>query len=186
MCRAIPASRRPTRSGITLAQTPFVIHYVSGDILLSTAHAIAHGIAANDPMTHGLARSLHEKYPAMHKDFHHWCSQTHPSPGSAWMWGGADGARVVNLITQEGGYGHGARPGKATLKHVRDSLRALVNIVAEERFTSLALPRLATGVGGLEWDDVKPVIEERLGGLEIPVYVYAEYHPGRELTILKP
>ena len=172
-------------SGITLAQRTFVIHYVSGDILLSTVHAMAHGIAANDPMTHGLARSLHEKYPAMHKDFHHWCNQTHPKPGTAWMWGSADGARVVNLITQEGGYGHGARPGKATVKHVRDSLRALVEIATQERFTSLALPRIATGVGGLAWDDVKPVIAERLKGLEIPVYVFAEYHPGKDMTILK-
>jgi len=155
-----------------------MIHYVSGDILHSTAHAIAHGIAANDPMTHGLARSLHERYPAMHKDFHHWCNTTHPKPGSAWMWGGPEGARVVNLITQEGGYGHGARPGRATLKHVRASLRALVAIAAEEQFRSLALPRLSTGVGGLKWAEVKPVIEECLGALEIPVYVYAEYHPG--------
>jgi O-acetyl-ADP-ribose deacetylase (regulator of RNase III) len=155
-----------------------MIHYVSGDILHTTAKAIAHGIAANDPMTHGLARALHEKYPAMHKDFHHWCNVAHPGPGAAWMWGSADGMRIVNLITQEGGYGHGAKPGKATLTHVRDSLRTLAGIVAEERFVSLGVPRLATGVGGLEWADVKPIIEDRLGALDIPVYVYAEYHPG--------
>ncbi|MCC7043730.1 MAG: macro domain-containing protein [Acidobacteria bacterium] len=155
-----------------------MIHYVSGDILHTTANAIAHGIAANDPMTHGLARALHEKYPAMHKDFHHWCNTAHPGPGAAWMWGSVDGVRIVNLITQGGGYGHGAKPGKATLTHVRDSLRALAGIVAEERFVSLAVPRLATGVGGLEWADVRPIIEDRLGDLEIPVYVYAEYHPG--------
>ena len=155
-----------------------MIHYVSGDILQSTAKAIAHGIAANDPMNRGLARALHERYPAMHKDFHHWCNAVHPKPGAAWMWGSADGMRIVNLITQDGGYGHGAKPGRATLAHVRDSLRALVGIVATEHFASLAVPRLATGVGGLEWADVKPIIEDRLGSLDIPVYVYAEYHPG--------
>lgn len=48
-----------------------MIHYVSGDILLSRAQAIAHGVAPMDPMNQGLARSLHEKYPAMHKDYHH-------------------------------------------------------------------------------------------------------------------
>ena len=83
-----------------------MIHEVSGDILLSSAQAIAHGIAPNDPMDKGLARSLHEKYPAMHKDFHHWCHQNHPKPGSAWMWGGTDGVRVINLLTQDGGYEH--------------------------------------------------------------------------------
>ena len=157
-----------------------MIHYVSGDILLSRAQALAHGVAPKDPMNQGLARSLHEMYPAMHKDYHHWCNLRHPKPGEAWLWGGAGGVRVINLITQEGGYGHGSRPGRATLKHVRDSLRALAHIVEEEGLKSLALPRLATGVGGLDWDDVRPVLEERLGGLKIPVHVYAEFHAGRK------
>ena len=156
-----------------------VIHYVSGDILLSRAQAVAHGVAPKDPMKQGLARSLHEMYPAMHKDYHHWCDLTHARPGEAWMWGGPGGVRVINLITQEGGYGHGGHPGRATLKHVRHALRALARIVEREGLSSLALPRLATGVGGLRWADVRPVIEERLGALEIPVYVYAEFHAGQ-------
>ena len=95
------------------------------------------------------------------------------------MWGGADGVRIVNLLTQEGGYGHGARPGKATLKHVSDALRALAKMAASESFTSIALPRLATGVGGLDWDEVWPVVQDRLGDLDIPVYVYTEFHAGQ-------
>jgi len=157
-----------------------MIHEVAGDILLSRAQALAHGVAPNDPMKQGLARALHEKYPAMHKDFHHWCNLEHPQPGAAWMWGGAGGLRIVNLLTQEGGYGHGAKPGKATLKHVRDSLRELAQLVEREGFGSLALPRLATGVGGLDWSEVRPVILERLGGLAIPVYLYSEYHAGQQ------
>jgi O-acetyl-ADP-ribose deacetylase (regulator of RNase III) len=38
-----------------------VIHQVSGDILLSRAQVIAHGVAPNDPMKQGLALALHEK-----------------------------------------------------------------------------------------------------------------------------
>ena len=60
-----------------------MLYEVSGDILLSKAEVIVHGIAANDPMSEGLAKSLHERLPAMHKDFHHWCRQTHPKPGAA-------------------------------------------------------------------------------------------------------
>ncbi len=156
-----------------------MIHQVSGDILLSQAQVIAHGVAPNDPMKQGLALQLREKYPAMQKDFHHWCSQRHPKPGEAWMWGSTDGVRIVNLLTQNGGYGHGARPEKATIKNVRDSLRALAQMIETEGFTSLALPRLATGVGELKWEEVWPVVEERLGGLGLPIFVYAEYHAGQ-------
>ena len=65
----------------------------------------------------------------MHKDFHHWCHKKHPTPGDAWMWGGPENVRIVNLITQEGGYGQGNRPGKATPKFVSDSLKALAKLV---------------------------------------------------------
>jgi len=152
---------------------------VEGDILLSKAQVIAHGVAANDPMSQGLSKSLHEHMPSMHKDFHHWCHQEHRNPGEAWIWTAADGVRIVNLLTQEGGYGHGARPGKATIKNVSHTLKALKKMAIKEQFSSLALPRLATGVGGLNWDDIAPLIEDKLGELDIPVYLYATYIPNQ-------
>ncbi|PCJ24212.1 MAG: Appr-1-p processing protein [SAR86 cluster bacterium] len=157
-----------------------MIYEVEGDILLTSAQAIAHGIAANDPMNQGLALSLHEQYPSMHKDFHHWCHQAHPKTGEAWIWGGAGGVRVINLITQEGGYGTGAHPGKATEADVNHALRALKKIISKEKLTSIALPRLATGVGGLNWDKVKPLIESQLGELDIPIYVYTSFVSGQK------
>lgn len=159
-----------------------MIHQVSGDILYTGAQVLAHGLAANDPMSQGLALSLHQRYPAMHKAFHHWCKQHHPKPGEIWEWLAPDGLRIVNLLTQEGGYGHGARPGKASVKHVSDCLRALARLVEHEGLASLALPRVATGVGGLDWDEVRPLIEDRLGSLAIPVYLYADYQAGRQAT----
>ena len=157
-----------------------MIYEVQGDILLTGAQAIVHGIAANDPMNQGLAMSLHKNYPAMHKDFHHYCNTQHPKTGDAWLWGGAGNVRIVNLITQEGGYDHGSRPGKATLKSVNDCLKSLVKIVKKEKLTSIALPRLATGVGGLDWTNVEPVIRQRLDELDVPVFVYVEYHEGQK------
>ena len=50
-------------------------------------------------------------------------------------------------------------------------------MVEKESIKSLALPRLATGVGGLAWSEVKPLIAHHLGDLDIPVYLYVEYHP---------
>lgn len=157
-----------------------MIYEVEGDILLSDAQAIAHGVAANDPMNQGLALTLHERYPAMHKDFHHWCHVNHPKPGEAWVWGGAEGVRIVNLLTQDGGYGGGGKPEKATVSNVNHALRALKKIIQNEGFGSVALPRLATGVGGLDWNEVKPLIESQLGDLDIPVYIYTVFHKGQK------
>ena len=155
-----------------------MIKNVEGDILHTTAQVIAHGIAANDPMSTGLAKSLHERFPSMHKDFHHWCHQAHPKAGEVWLWGGTEGTRIVNMITQEGGYGHGSKPGPASVANVGSALKSLAKLANQEKFSSIALPRVATGVGGLSWGDVEPLIERHLGELEIPVYVYAVYRQG--------
>jgi O-acetyl-ADP-ribose deacetylase (regulator of RNase III) len=157
-----------------------MIYNVEGDILKSGAQAIAHGVAANDPMNQGLAAALHEMYPAMHKDFHHWCRQHHPKLGSAWIWSGAEGARIINLITQDGGYEHGSKPKKATVSDVNHALRALRKVIADEDLASVALPRLATGVGGLDWTEVRPLIHKQLGGVKADIYLYELYVPGKK------
>lgn len=153
-----------------------MIKEVSGDILLTQAQTIAHGVAPNDPFNNGLAKQLRSSWPAMYKDFRHYCQSQHPKPGSLWAWMGADGKRVVNLFTQEAAYGHGEKPGRATVQHVGHSLRALRHLIDAEQFTSVALPRLATGVGGLDWRDVQPLVAQHLGDLKIPVLVYTTYH----------
>lgn len=152
-----------------------MIHEVSGDILLSAAQAIAHGVAPGDHFDHGLALALREKYPTMAKDFRHYSHQCHPKPGEIWEWGGVGGVRVFCLITQ-GEHGHGGKPGPATEAAVNHCLRRLRHELEKGEVKSLALPLLATGVGGLEWAKVKPLVQQHLGDLPIPVYVYTTYH----------
>jgi O-acetyl-ADP-ribose deacetylase (regulator of RNase III) len=156
-----------------------MIRYVTGDLLKSKAAAIAHGVAPNDPFNQGLAHALREAWPAMYKDFRHYCQSQHPKAGECWTWGGAEGARIVALFTQEAAYEHGAKPGKATTALVNHALRALTAEARKEGFKSLALPRLATGVGGLDWSDVKPLLEKHLAELGVPVYVYEHYVAGQ-------
>lgn len=157
-----------------------MIHEVTGDILLTKAKAIAHGIAPNEPFDSGLALALREQYPAMAKDYRHYAQQTHPKPGEMWVWSGVGGVRIVNLLTQEGSFENHGKPGAATLSNVNHALRRLRHFVEQEKVASLALPKLATGVGKLEWSEVKPLIEKTLGDLGIPIYVYTTYHAGQQ------
>jgi O-acetyl-ADP-ribose deacetylase (regulator of RNase III) len=155
-----------------------MIKEVQGDILLSSAQAIAHGVSPNDNFAQGLALALRERWPALYKDFRHFCQTAHPKAGDAWLWAGAGGQRVVSLLTQEAAYGHGEKPGQATLPNVNHALRQLRKIAESEKFASLALPRLATGVGRLAWEDVRKLIDEHLGSLQIPVYLYTRFEKG--------
>ncbi len=167
--------RRP--SHIKKPSSDIMIKEVSGDILLSGAEVIAHGLAPGDHFTSGLALSLREEWPAMVKDFRHYCHLENPDAGGLWLWSGP-GRRVANLFTQSPAPQEGGHPGKATVENVNHALRALHRLAGKENFKSLALPRLATGVGGLEWSAVRPLIDHHLGELNIPVLIYSEYHKG--------
>ena len=114
----------------------------------------------------------------MAKDFRHYCQLNHPKAGEIWTWAGADGKRVVNLMIQDEAPSKQSRPGKATTHNVNQALRKLRHLAEEESFTSLALPRLATGVGGLDWADVQPLIANHLADLDIPVFIYTTYQKG--------
>lgn len=156
-----------------------MLYEVSGDILLSKAQALAHGVSPNDNFGQGLALSLREQWPSLYQDFRHYCKTQSPDPGGLWSWMGADGRRVINLFTQDPPKGAGQHPGRASVKHVGHCLKALHKLAETEGLTSIALPRLATGVGGLEWQLVHPLIEQHLGSLPIPVIIYVTYHKGQ-------
>ncbi|MBL8751199.1 MAG: macro domain-containing protein [Planctomycetes bacterium] len=159
-----------------------MIHELSGDLLLSKAHAIVHGIAPGDDWKTGLARALREACPALYKDFRHFCRQEAPKPGGLWAWEGVDPngrhVRIVSLFTQEPPAHEGGHPGRAKTEHVNHALHELKKLAEREKFTSLALPRLATGVGGLEWQHVEPLVRAQLGPLPIPVFVYTRFQKG--------
>ncbi|SDN12051.1 macro domain-containing protein [Pseudomonas jinjuensis] len=160
-----------------------MIRVVTGDILLSNAQVIAHGIAPQDHFDSGLALALRECWPAMVRDYRHATHSKALEPGAIWVWSGVDGQGatrcIVNLLTQDmQGSGRSAKPAKATLENVGHCLRELAKFVQSEKVNSVALPCLATGVGGLDWKDVRPLVEKHLGGLGIPVILYEVYRKG--------
>ena len=157
-----------------------MIRETAGDILLTRAQVIAHGIAPHDHFDTGLALALRERWPSMVRDYRHAVHAKPLAPGEIWAWAGvdADGRTrgIVNLLTQGMlGDGKSAKPGKATLENVSRSLKALARHLRDEKVTSVALPRLATGVGGLEWSAVKPLVHQHLADLGVPVVVYEVY-----------
>ena len=155
-----------------------MIREVQGDILRTTAQAIAHGVAPGDHFAHGLALALREKYPVMAKDFRHYSHQCHPKPGELWEWGGVGGVRIFCLMTQDAEHGRGDLPGPATEATVNHCLKRLRHELDRGEIRSLALPKLATGVGGLAWETVLPLIHHHLGDSPVPVYVYSRYEKG--------
>jgi O-acetyl-ADP-ribose deacetylase (regulator of RNase III) len=154
-----------------------VIYELEGDILLTKAQAIAHGVSPNDHFDAGLALALRELWPNMAKDFRHYAHQAHPKPGELWTYRSADGHTIYNLMTQEGDHASSAS-GRASIPNVNHVLKRLRHELDNGHVKSVALPRLATGAGGLDWEQVRPLITHHLGDLPIPVYLYSTYRKG--------
>lgn len=62
---------------------------------------------------------------------------------------------IVNLATKDD------YRGKSDLQHLDTALEQLFGLCEIMGFDSVALPKLGCGLGGLDWRDVKPLIEER-------------------------
>lgn len=157
-----------------------MIKEVVGDILKSKAHTLVHGVAPNDNFHQGLALALRERWPSLYKDFRHFCQSKHPRSGELWVWKGAESWRIISLFTQVAAYDQGSHPGKATIENVNHCLRALRKELEAHPVESLAMTKLATGVGGLKWEHVKPLIYNHLGDLKIPIFLYSTYQVGVE------
>lgn len=155
-----------------------MIREVEGDILHTQAHAIAHGVAPNDFFTHGLSLNLRQRWPAMYQDFLHLNEKHQPQPGDVFTWRGVGGVQVVHLFTQDNLEGLSPFTGPASLDNVKRCMSKLQQVILEQGIVSLALPRIATGAGGLEWEDVRDIMYPPLEKLHIPTVVYTDYVPG--------
>ncbi len=157
-----------------------MIEFVTGDILKSKAEAIGHGIAPHDHFNQGLALSLREEWPSLYKDFRHFCQTQKVTEGEVWAWKGAGGPTIFNLFTQQAPESKDGHPGRASESYVNSSLKSLAKELKKANIKSLALPKIATGVGGLSWEVVKPLILKHFEESDVSLIVYEKYQKGQQ------
>ncbi len=63
---------------------------------------------------------------------------------------------------------------KSKTEYIESGLEDLVQIIEDYNISSIALPALGCGWGGLKWEEVKVLIEEKLGAIaeEVDVVVF--------------
>ena len=80
---------------------------------------------------------------------------------------GQDAPRwIVNFPTKQ----NWLAPSK--LEWIESGLKDLRRFLVENHVGSVAIPALGAGLGGLDWTDVRALIERELAGLETEVIVY--------------
>jgi O-acetyl-ADP-ribose deacetylase (regulator of RNase III) len=151
------------------------ITYLSGDLFANivSAEAFAHGCNCQGSMGAGIAVEFKRRYPAMFEIYRAMCKadprQLHP--GDCFFWRSTDDQpHVFNLATQE----HYWRS-RATYDAVRAALNAMRQRADTEGVTSIAMPRIGAGHGGLSWKKVRAIIDEVFGDWNGSLYVYGIY-----------
>ncbi len=147
-----------------------MITYRQGNLLEAPVEAVVNTVNTVGVMGRGIALMFKERYPENFKAYARACkagelqigrmfvTPTNELEGPQW---------ITNFPTKK----HWRSPSQ--IEWVDQGLQDLVQVVKQKNIQSLALPPLGCGNGGLEWRDVRPLIEDamaELAGVEVIAY----------------
>ena len=142
-----------------------MIKYLEGDIFTSPAQVIVNTVNTVGVMGKGIALSFKKAYPEMYKAYRNACEDNTFQMGKLMLWREID-HWILLFPTKE----NWRNPSK--LEYIEQGLKKFVETYFEMGITSIAFPRLGCGNGGLDWNDVKALMEKYLKPLPIDVYIY--------------
>lgn len=142
-----------------------MLRYVIGDILESTADAVVNTVNCVGVMGKGLALRFKQKFPDMYLDYVRRCDKGEVSLGHPYFYR-AGHRTIVNFPTK----GHWKAASR--LNDIANGLAELRRELSTTGLLSIAVPPLGCGNGGLEWRDVRPLIERHLGDLAVRVDLF--------------
>lgn len=129
----------------------------STDALEISCDAIAHGVNMKGAMAGGIARSIAIMYPSVEQEYNQFCKDQRARLGGVFVSNinkGEEGKpqRLYNLFTQ-------IEPGRdARLTALEVSVNRMVDMAVATGVQTIAMPRIGCGIGGLDWEDVKPIL----------------------------
>ena len=150
-----------------------MIEYKTGNILEEDAEALVNSVNCVGIMGRGVALQFKKAWPENFRAYAAACRRGAVQPGRPFVFetGRLTNPRyVINFPTKR----HWR--GKARIEDIEAGLRALAREVRQRNIRSIALPPLGTGLGGLQWQEVRRLIEKELGELEDVRIVVFEPH----------
>ena len=135
------------------------IEYLKGDIFGANVEALVNSVNCVGVMGRGIAAQFKERFPANFKEYRDACAHGRVEPGSMFItethsvnWPHL----IINFPTKR----HWR--GKSKIEDIESGLRSLSREIAWREISSVAIPALATDLGGLPWLEVRQRIERAL------------------------
>lgn len=139
--------------------------YHRTSILTSQAQTVVNTVNTVGVMGKGIASEFKARYPDMFKTYRKLCREGQFDIGQLWLWK-APNQWVLNFPTKK----HWRNPSK--LSYIEAGIRKFVDQYERRGIREIAFPRLGCGHGGLDWADVRPLMERYLSPLPIAIYIH--------------
>ncbi len=133
-----------------------MIEYKTGNILTEDAEAIINTVNCVGVMGRGIALQFKKAFPDNFKAYATACKQKEVQPGRMFIYdmGGLANPRyIINFPTKR----HWR--GKSRMEDIEAGLKVLAEDISKLGIHSIAIPPLGSGLGGLEWEEVRQSIE---------------------------
>lgn len=148
-----------------------MIIYTTGDLLKSSANALVNTVNCEGYMGKGIAYQFKMQFPNNNKDYVKACKTGELKIGRLHHFE-EDGKIIINFPTKN------KWRAKSKMEYVEKGLDELVKLIEQLNIQSIAIPPLGSGNGGLIWNDVKLLIEEKLSVVDENVQILI-YEPSQ-------
>lgn len=138
-----------------------MIEFTTGDILRADVEALVNTVNCVGVMGRGIALQFKNTFPDNFKAYEAACLRDEVQPGRMFVFERRSLTSpkfIINFPTKR----HWR--GKSRIEDIDAGLVALTQEIQHRKIRSIAIPPLGSGLGGLEWDDVRPRIVEALRG----------------------
>ena len=149
-----------------------MIHYAHGDITKDRSEALVNLVNCVGIMGRGLALAFKRTFPANFVAYERACKLNEVEPGRMFVYATESNTAplfIINFPTKR----HWRE--ESHIEDISAGLQALVSEIRERGIGSVAIPPLGCGLGGLDWADVRPQIEQALSTL--PDVIVTIYEP---------
>jgi len=155
-----------------------MIKAVRGNILESRVEALVNTVNCIGRMGKGLALQFKRAFPENFRAYEQACKTGGVRPGKMFVFEtGFVGAPkyIINFPTKR----HWRD--RSRLEDIAIGLQALVDEVTKRDIKSIAIPPLGCGLGGLDWNAVRPMVEKAFSSLsDVLVLLFEPYEISKE------
>lgn len=157
-----------------------MFEYKKGNILQEQTDAIINTVNCVGIMGRGIALQFKQAYPDNFKAYKQACDKGEVQPGKMFVYSSGslfNPKYIINFPTKR------HWKGKSNIQDIKSGLIALKKDIQKYEISSIAIPPLGCGLGGLNWNEIKPLIEQTFS--DMPDVKFVIYEPSNNVEQVK-